>query len=82
MTSQEWGVWSPESGGFVETGFWTETAAAEAARGIQGDDPDAEAKALCPDHEEQPLDGCEDCTAEDEEPDEDEEADDDDEESA
>lgn len=79
----EYGIWSDLAGGFIETDFHDEAGKAEAqeqiddaCKGFGGDlDPD-EAVAcsvirICPDHEEQPADGCEECDA-DEDSDEDE----------
>lgn len=77
----EYGVFNDE--GCIEAGFWTFAAAdAVALRYRQtwdntnenDGDPNAQALEICPDHEEQPLDGCEECaeeeTTEDDEPEE------------
>lgn len=70
--STEYGVWSGESGGFVVTGAWSSGEAdrdrqAEVDRADPEDRADAgedlTVRAICPDHEEQPADGCEDCAA-------------------
>jgi hypothetical protein len=73
------GIWSEYSGGFIDCGYHTaEDAEVAMEEMIQGEvdadeDPeDAEeaaeedysVKQECPEHEEQPKDGCEECDAE------------------
>ena len=64
----EHGIWSQAAGGFIEVGLWGDTAELGASvsrwlgRGEHADD--LTVMALCGDHEEQPLDTCEDCFAE------------------
>jgi hypothetical protein len=77
--SAEYGVFNAE--GLIEAGFWTFDAADLLAINLRqtwehtdGEDGDSNAQAyeICPDHEEQPLDGCEECAEEEEEDQEDE----------
>ncbi len=57
---QEMGIWSNEAGGFISSGFVTQ-AEAEAELLVTDPDEMAEILPICPDHEEQPLYGCEEC---------------------
>lgn len=61
----EQGIWSDAAGGFIETGIYGDDDAAARLESwrAEGED-DAEIKAVCPDHEEQPADSCQDCYAE------------------
>jgi hypothetical protein len=73
-----YGAWSEGAGGFVYTGDCaTEVAnwaADELRRLAKDDDTDTiQILAICPDHEEQPKDGCEECNTEDAEDEETEE---------
>ncbi|MFD1546966.1 hypothetical protein [Nonomuraea guangzhouensis] len=65
----EFGIWVDEDGGFAETGF---RSSEQAQQGI-GDlvfaepylrDYTLSVVEICPDHEEQPKEGCEECDAE------------------
>jgi hypothetical protein len=58
--SAEYGIWSDETDGFVEDGFWSRR---EAQRHLErlGLEPGDRVRAICPDHEEQPKDACEEC---------------------
>lgn len=56
---REWGIWSNFDGGFVETQLWSEAEAMARLPEYSEDDP--EVLEICPDHEEQPLMGCEEC---------------------
>lgn len=60
----EYGIWSDEGGGFVEAGIWSLGVAETALIDYRRDDPAARIRKICPDHEEQPADDCEDCLAE------------------
>ena len=60
----DWGVWSDAAGGFIETQTWSPTAAEEARRVwiVKGEDADdLSVLPICPQHEEQPRDTCEEC---------------------
>lgn len=61
--STEYGIFNDE--GCVERGFWS---AEEALRELKLMDPEdhGDVKELCPEHEEQARDTCEECFAEDE----------------
>lgn len=60
MSTREYGVFNAE--GCIERGFYTRVLAdVVAMRYLTGGDIDAYAAELCPDHEEQPRDTCEDC---------------------
>jgi hypothetical protein len=60
----EWGVFNDE--GCVERGLWSAKEAGLAAtlHRVAGDEY-AEAKEMCPDHEEQPKGACEECFSDD-----------------
>jgi hypothetical protein len=64
--TREWGVFNDE--GCIEAQFYDALAADEAAQQERElGDPHARAAEICPDHEQQPKDGCEVCWAEDDE---------------
>ncbi|MFI6594941.1 hypothetical protein ACIBHX_01765 [Nonomuraea sp. NPDC050536] len=75
----EYGIWTENDGGFTEHDLYSLQAANERLAEIirESDDPDADREdlrvvELCPDHEGQPKDGCEECNEEyDDEADED-----------
>lgn len=66
----DFGIWTENDGGFVETQFYSRAAAQKRIQELIAEDPDnaddLRALELCADHEEQPVDGCEECDAEDE----------------
>lgn len=65
--SIEYGVFSEE--GCLERQFYSYEAANHAAVGYRDDgDTDAHAAEMCPDHEEQPREGCDVCESEGDEP--------------
>jgi hypothetical protein len=64
--SIEYGVFSDE--GCLERQFYSYEAADKAATGYRDDGPDTYAAEMCPDHEEQPREGCDVCESEDDEP--------------
>jgi hypothetical protein len=66
MTTTEYGIFSDE--GCLECGFYSESKARIAARGSEyADEPDVYVAEMCPDHEEQPRDTCEECFTDDDE---------------
>jgi hypothetical protein len=75
----EYGIWVDEDGGFTETGLRSREEAQRAIDDMRFAEPclsdyTLSVVEICPDHEEQPKDGCEECSAEpsDEESDDDE----------
>lgn len=77
-TNAEYGIFSESAGGCIFAPCYSpEEAERERQRLITEDGEDADdltVRELCPDHEEQPKDGCEECYTEDaDETDEDEE---------
>jgi hypothetical protein len=68
----EFGVFNDE--GLLEGQFYSRKAAEEALADLYAEDDEAEVAIVCPDHEEQRREHCEECNAED-----DEDADDEDE---
>lgn len=64
--SDEWGVFTDE--GCVAAGFWSQTEAE--AHMAEEDSPELRVARICPDHEEQDAEHCEDCDAAEEEEDE------------
>jgi hypothetical protein len=68
--SGEHGVWSDAAGGFVDTQLYGQASMREALDALiaQGEDPeDLKVLAICPEHEEQVADTCDECLAEDDE---------------
>ena len=64
----EFGIWSDESGGFVEAQCWSRQEALDRIMELGDEAPeDAEVLEVCPVHPEQPAWCCEDCNTEDEE---------------
>jgi len=72
----EWGIWTANDGGFVETQLYSESAADhalqrwvdEAAEDDKADVlDDLSVVRICDDHEEQPLESCDECATEGEE---------------
>jgi len=61
MDVTEYGVWSDEAAGFIETGLWTPAEAKIAWLHHSADDETARVRKICPDHEEQPANECEEC---------------------
>lgn len=64
----EFGVWSELDGGFLVAQTWSSAEAEKEREQLitDGEDPDyLTVMDICPDHEEQPRDGCEECNAED-----------------
>jgi hypothetical protein len=57
--SREYGVFNDE--GCLERGFYTEAAARAALERRYADEPGGYAAPLCPEHDEQPNDRCEEC---------------------
>jgi len=68
MTTSEWGIFNDE--GCIEAGFYSQYGADEAALIYRNDEAVTVAK-ICPDHEEQPADTCEECYSEEEPEDDD-----------
>jgi len=69
--SIEYGVFSDE--GCLEAQFYRYEDADRAAAGYrENGDSDAYAAEMCPDHEEQPREGCDMCESENDEPEDDE----------
>jgi hypothetical protein len=65
--SQEFGVWSQTEGGFVEDGFWSKVEAQVRAAELNDeveDDEEHTVLEICPDHEGEPANACEECHAE------------------
>lgn len=60
---QEYGLFSDE--GCIEAGFHSDTAAEAAIADRYDVDDELTVRAICPDHEEQPADACEECFGED-----------------
>jgi hypothetical protein len=67
---QEYGIWTASDGGFVETGFYGEDGEAAANERLEeyiAEDidnlSDLSVVEICPDHEEQPKYGCQECEA-------------------
>jgi hypothetical protein len=58
----EYGIFNDE--GCVERGFYDEDKAQTTKDGSYSDEPGVYVAEMCPDHDEQPLDFCEDCEAE------------------
>lgn len=58
----EYGVFNDE--GCLEAQMYSEAEAQEALRSRYADEPYAYAAPVCPDHEEQPKDECEECAYE------------------
>lgn len=60
---REWGVWSEEAGGFVAAQLTRSTVGGEIDGLVEEghDRDDLQALAVCPEHEEQPADDCEEC---------------------
>jgi hypothetical protein len=62
---QEYGIWTASDGGFVETGFYSDFSAQERLGEYISEDPanadDLSVVEICPDHEEQPKYGCQEC---------------------
>lgn len=70
----EHGVWSDAAGGFVDTQLYGQASMRESLNALiaQGEDPeDLRVLAICPEHEEQPVDTCGECLADDEDEDDD-----------
>jgi len=67
----EYGVWSEAVGGFIADQMYSPEEAQEELERLvfeEGeDDDDLTVKAICPYHEEEPRDGCEECATEDDE---------------
>lgn len=66
----EYGIWGDEEGGFVDTGLYSKTEADESLRSIAAkadEGCDYHIREVCPEHEEQPRDECEECNADEEE---------------
>jgi hypothetical protein len=66
----EYGIWTENDGGFIETQLHSLQSAQDRLAEIlrESEDPEIDREDLqivpvCPDHEEQPQDGCEDCAA-------------------
>lgn len=66
MALTEYGIWDEKAGGFIETQLYSKEQA-EARFTDYADTGDKEyldmlhVLAICPDHEEQPADSCEEC---------------------
>lgn len=58
----EWGLFNDE--GCVERGLWSEQEADRRRGFAYNAEDDLRIEELCPDHDEQPLNGCEDCGSE------------------
>ena len=70
---KEMGLYSEPDAGFVETQLYTQESVAEAIQryvDMDGDPEDVRMEFICPEHEEQIEDYCEECFAEEEEEDE------------
>lgn len=67
MASIEFGIWTENDGGFVETGIYSKEEGEK--RLVEYFEEDADNVGdltlveICPDHEEQPKDGCDECNA-------------------
>lgn len=68
----EYGIWTDGDGGFTEIGLHSLGAAEIRLAEIIAESPDPDAdredlsiKEVCPDHEDQPKDDCDECYAED-----------------
>lgn len=60
----EYGIWSTGDAGFVERQFWSVKEGVERLveyAAEHGADADLRVVEVCPDHEEQPKHGCEEC---------------------
>lgn len=60
-TTQEYGIFNDE--GCVERQFWSSGEAAEFIADNYDEEDGLEVRELCPDHDEQPYDACEECYA-------------------
>lgn len=72
--SQEYGIWTDNDGGFTEAQLYSLEEAEDRLAEIIGESKDPESeredlsiKEICPDHEGQVKDGCEECATEYEE---------------
>jgi hypothetical protein len=66
----EYGIFSEAAGGCIESGLYSVAEGEERRAKLvaEGEDAgDLAVKEMCPDHEEQPKDGCEECADEDDE---------------
>lgn len=70
---QEYGIWDDLNGGFVDAGFYSEETAQAARDELFAtehdayEDKDLKVLPICPDHDEQPRDTCEECMTEEDE---------------
>ncbi|WP_020142314.1 hypothetical protein [Terracoccus sp. 273MFTsu3.1] len=79
MALREWGIWTENDGGFIEAQIYsTEQGEARLVEYFE-EDPDnvgdLSLVEICPDHEQQPKDACEECAAEETDDDDEEEED-------
>ncbi len=67
----EFGLWTENDGGLVETQLWGQEAAEARMAELVAEDPenadDLSIVAVCPEHGEQPAEACEECDADDDE---------------
>lgn len=68
MATTELGIWSDAAGGFIDAGLYSEDEAEAAIVSLVADGEtqgDLSVIEVCPEHQEQPKDGCEECAADD-----------------
>lgn len=71
--SEQWGVWSSDSGGFIATQMWSEAEADRERIRLIAEDrheaADLNLEPICVDHDEQPAHDCDECYGDEEDED-------------
>lgn len=57
----EFGIWSEEAGGFILTQIYSHDEGVKELTSMDSETDTLTVIEICPDHQEQPKDGCEEC---------------------